>query len=57
MADTFDLFRKLSSGANFDREKYREDTALIQVLLKNDVCRLAGFSTFLMHVDVLSRRL
>ena len=31
MADAFDLFRKLSSGANFDREKYRKDTALIQV--------------------------
>ena len=30
MADTFDLFRKLSRGANFDREKYRKDTALIQ---------------------------
>ena len=32
MVDTFDLFRKLSSGANFDRERYRKDTALIQVL-------------------------
>jgi len=32
MADTYDLFRKLSSGANFDRHQYRKDIALIQVL-------------------------